>query len=87
MECTVRTEAYISDVLCIPSGRASMDLGTDYRVYLFRFQGVASPRSELRITFYERLYPVYSRLVRLDGPALRSRHDYDNNVHNSIIYS
>ena len=38
VECTVCTEAYISDVLCIPSSRASMDLGTDYGVYFFVFK-------------------------------------------------
>ena len=37
MDRTVRTEAYIPYVLCIPSGRAWMDLGTDYGVYLFSF--------------------------------------------------
>ena len=30
-----------------------MDLSTDYGVYFFVFRGVASPRSELRETFYE----------------------------------
>ena len=34
---TVRTEAYIPDVLLIPSGRAWMDLGTDHGVYFFVF--------------------------------------------------
>ena len=53
----------------------------------FRFHGVASPKTELWMTFYERSCPGYSRSVRLDGLALRSRHDYDNNVHNSTIYS
>ena len=37
MDLTIRTEAYILYVLCIHSGRAWMDLGTDYRVYLFSF--------------------------------------------------
>ena len=63
---TVCTKAYIPYVLRIPSGRAWMDLGTDYGVYffviLFRFHGVASPKSELRMTFYGRLCPVYSCL-------------------------
>ena len=31
-----------------------------------------------------RVIPV---LVRPDVPALRSRHDYDNNVHKTTIYS
>ena len=38
MEHTIHTEAYISDVLRIPSGCASMDLGTDYGVYFFIFK-------------------------------------------------
>ena len=59
----------------------------DYGVYFIRFHGVASPKTELQMTFYERLCPDYSRFVRPDDPALRSRHDYDNNVHNSTIYS
>ena len=87
MDHTVRTKVYISYVLRILSGRMWKDLGTDYGVYFFRFHGVASPKTELRMTFYERLCPGYSCFVRLDGPALRSRHDYDNNVHNSTIYS
>ena len=37
MDRTVCTEAYIPYVLCIPSGRTWMDLGTDYGVYLFSF--------------------------------------------------
>ena len=37
MDRTVRTEAYIPYVLRIPSGRAWMDLLTDYGVYLFSF--------------------------------------------------
>ena len=57
------------------------------RGILFHFHGVASPRTELRMTFYERLCPGYSRFVRPDGPALRSRHDYNDNVHNLTIYS
>ena len=88
MDRTVRTKAYIPYVLRIPSGRTWKDLGTNYGVYLFfRFHGVASPKTELRMTFYERSCPGYSRFVCPDGPALRSRHDYDNNVHNSTIYS
>ena len=88
MDRTVRTEAYIPYVLHIPSGRAWMDLGTDYGVYLFfRFHGVASPKTELRMTFYKRSCLGYSRFVRLDGPALQSKHDYNDNVHNSTIYS
>ena len=87
MDRIIRTKAYILYVLRIPSGRAWKDLGTDYRVYFFRFHGVASPKTELRMTFYERLCLGYSRFVCPDGPALRSRHDYDNNVHNSTIYS
>ena len=57
------------------------------RGILFRFYGVALPESDLRETFYERTFPGYSRFVRPDVPALRSMHDYDNNVHNSTIYS
>ena len=49
----VRMEAYTLYVLHIPSGRAWMDLGKDYGVYLFRFHGVVSPKTELRMTFYE----------------------------------
>ena len=86
MDRTVRMKVYISYVLHIPSSRAWKDLGTDYGVYLFHFHGVASLKTELRMTFYERLCPGYSRFVHLDGPALRSKHDYDNNVHNSTIY-
>ena len=84
---TVSTKVYIPYVLRIPSSRAWMDLSTDYGVYFFRFHRVASPKTELQMTFYERLCPGYSRFVHPDGPALRSRHDYDNNVHNSTIYS
>ena len=87
MDHTVHTKAYIPYVLRIPSGRAWEDLGMDYGVYFFHFHGVASPKTELRITFCERSCLGYSRFVRPDGPALRSRHDYDNNVHNSSIYS
>ena len=87
VERTVLTKAYIPYVLHIPSGHTWMDLGTDYGDILFRFQGVASLKSELRMTFYEQLCLVYSHFVRQDGLALRSRHDYDNNVHNSTIYS
>ena len=87
MDRTVRTKAYIPYVLCIPSGRAWKDLGTDYGVYFFRFHRVALPKTELRMTFYEQLCPGYSRFVCPDSLALRSRHDYDNNVHNSTIYS
>ena len=87
MDRTVHTKAYMPYVLRIPSGRAWKDLGTDHGVYFFRFHGVASLKTELGMTFYERLCPGYPRFVRLDGPALRSRHDYDNNVHNSTIYS
>ena len=87
MDHTLCMKAYISYVSRIPSSRAWKDLGTDYGVYFFRFHGVASPKTELRMTFYERLCPGYSRFVCLDGPALWSRHDYDNNVHNSTIYS
>ena len=87
MDHTVRTKVYIPYVLHIPSGRLWMDLSTDYGVYFFRFHGVASPKTELRMTFYEQLCPGYSCFVRPDGPALWSRHDYDNYVHNSTIYS
>ena len=87
MDRTVCTKVYIPYVLRIPSGRAWMDLSTDYGVYFFHFHRVASPKMELRMTFYERLCPGYSRFVRPDSPALWSRHDYDNNVHNSTIYS
>ena len=84
---TIHTKAYIPYVLRIPSGCAWKDLGMDYGVYFFRFHGVASLKTELRMTFYERLCPGYSRFVRPDVPALQSRHDYDNNVHNSTNYS
>ena len=84
---TVCTKAYIPYVLRIPSGRAWKDLGTDYGVYFFIFMGVASPKTELRMTSYERLCPGYSRFVHPDDPALQSRHDYDDNIHNSTIYS
>ena len=53
MDRTVRMEVYIPDVLHIPSSHAWMDLGMDYGVYLFCFHGVASPKTELRMTFYE----------------------------------
>ena len=56
-------------------------------IQLFRFYGVALLKSDLRETFYERTFPGYSRFVRPDVPALWSRHDYDNNVHNTTIYS
>ena len=63
-----------------------MDLSTEYGVYFFVFRGVASPRSELWETFYERLFLGYPRFVRPAGPALRSKHDYDHCVHNTIVY-
>ena len=88
MDRTVRMKVYIPYVLRIPSGCAWKDLGTDYGVYFFFcFHGVASPKTELRMTFYERLCLGYSRFVHPDGPVLWSRHDYGNNVHNSTIYS
>ena len=34
---TIHMEAYIPDVLRIPSGRVWMDLGTDHGVYFFSF--------------------------------------------------
>ena len=37
MDRTIRTRAYILYVLRIPSGRAWMDLSTDYGVYFFSF--------------------------------------------------
>ena len=87
MDCTVRTKAYIPYVLRIPSGTCVEGFRHGLRGILFRFHGVASPKMELRMTFYEQLCPGYSHFVRPDGPVLRSRHDYDNNVHNSTIYS
>ena len=57
------------------------------RGILFRFYGVALPESDLQETFYERTFPGYSRFVRPDVPALRPGHHYDNNIHNSTIYS
>ena len=36
--------------------------------------------------FLRAIVPGLFPFVRLDAPALWSRHDYDNNVHNSIIY-
>ena len=62
------------------------DLSTDYGVYFFVFHGVASPRSELRETFYEQLLPGYPRFVHPAGLALRSKHDYDHCVHNTTVY-
>ena len=85
---TVRTKVYIPYVLSIPSGRTQMDLGTDHGVYFFFFYGVASPKSELRETFYERMAQVILVLCVCHCPALRSRHDYDDNVHTfTSIYS
>ena len=70
MDRTVRTKAYIPYVSHIPSGHAWKDLGMNYGVYLFRFHGVASPKTELQMTFYEQSCPGYSRFVHPDGPAL-----------------
>ena len=50
---TICTKAYIRYVSRIPSGHVWKELGMDYRVYFFHFHGVASPKTELRMTFYE----------------------------------
>ena len=82
---TVCTEAYATYVLRIPSDCTQMDLSTHCGVYFFDFT-----EWHYRIRIYGRLLranvPGYSRSVHLDTLALRSRHDYDNNVHNSTIY-
>ena len=62
--------------------------GFEHRLWgiLFRFHGVASPRLELRETFYERLFPGYPHFVCPGTLALRPKHDYDNCVHNTILF-
>ena len=56
------------------------------RGILFRFCRVASLRSELWETFYKQLFLGYPCFVHPDGPALRSKHDYDNCVHNTTLF-
>ena len=77
---TVCMKAYIPYVLHIPSGHTWMDLGMDYGVYFFRFYGVASPKLELRMTFCERLCPVYSRL------CVRMFQRYGQGMTTTIMY-
>ena len=68
------------------SGRTKKDLSMHHGVFNF-FDFTALPKSDLRETFYARTFPGYSRFVHPDVPALQSSHDYDNNVHNTTIYS
>ena len=76
----------VTYVLCFPGSCMPTDLSTDYGVYFFVFLGVASPRSELRETFYERWFLGYPHFVHLASPALWSKHDYDHCVHNTTVY-
>ena len=50
------------------------------RGILFRFPGVASPKSELRMTFYERLCLVYSHL------CIRMARRYGQGMTTTIMY-
>ena len=62
------------------------NLSTDYGVYFFIFCGMASPRSELQETLYERLFLGYPHFVHPADPALWSKHDYNHCVHNTTVY-
>ena len=75
-------------VLRIPSGRMEKDLSRGHGVFNFFDFAEWHYRSRIygRLSTHER-----SRVIPVsmcpDVLALRSRHDYDNNVHKTTIYS